>query len=125
MLAVAPTNEPIRSRPCRRTEVDLLWVARKLGLLNCSQRTIIAKVRLLAGQQVHPFPLPKNPRFVKGERKTGAEAIDARSIWDRDAAERWFEDDLPPAESAALTNLRRSFVGQEMSKRAASLVLVA
>jgi hypothetical protein len=120
---VAPAAEPLRARQHRRTEVDLLWIAGQLGLTHHAPRTIIAKVRLLAEQS--GFPLPKTPRFVAGVRKTGAEAIDARSIWDRDPVERWLEDDRPPAESAALTQLRRNNVAEEMGRRAQGLVLVA
>lgn len=112
--------EPIRSRPHRKSEVDLCWIAGQLALLHHAPRTIVAKVRLLADKA--GFPLPKNPRFVGGERKTGTQAIDARSIWDRDAVERWLEDDRPPAESAALVAIRRSSVAEEMGKRALQLV---
>lgn len=117
-----PVREPLRARAHRSAEVDLLWIARRLGLLHLRPRAIVAKVRLLAGQRLHPFPLPKNPRFVKGERQQGAASIDARSLWDRDTVERWFEDDLPPVESAALVQVRRSAVAEEMTRRALQLV---
>jgi hypothetical protein len=112
--------DPLRARPHRPTEVDLCWIARRLGLVDNERRTIIDKVRRLAEHS--GFPLPKRPRFVKGIRITGPMSIDAFSIWDRDPVERWLEDDLPPAESAALAARRRSTVAEEMGKRALQLV---
>lgn len=127
MLAssVAPAAEPqvsLRARQHRRTEVDLLWIAKQLGLTHHKSRTIVAKVRLLA--QHSGFPLPKTPRFVGAERKTGADAIEVRSIWDRDPVELWLENDRPPAETAAVVQLRQSTTAAEMARRTADLVLV-
>jgi hypothetical protein len=114
-----PVSGHVAARPHRATEVDLCWIARRLGLLDFERRTIIGKVRLLAEQC--SFPLPKNPRFVKGARHR-PEAIDAFSIWDRDPVELWIEDDRPPAESAALVAARRSTVAEEMARRASNIV---
>jgi hypothetical protein len=111
----------LRSRAHRSTEVDLVWIARKLGLVDATARTIIKHVRALAAGS--GFPLPKRPRFVKGQRITGPDCIDARSIWDRDAVEAWFEDDLPPAGAAALAAARRSTVAVELDRRALELVV--
>lgn len=116
---VAPENLRVAARRCRVGEVDLLWIATQLGLANRNRRTIIAKLRLLVASGL---PLPKNPRFVKGERQLGADAIDAHSIWDRDAVERWLENDRPPAESPALTVARRTDVAEQMRSRALQLV---
>jgi hypothetical protein len=115
---------PVRGRWHRaHSEVDLLWIAGKLGLLHYKERrTIIAKVRLLAEQS--NFPLPKNPRFVSGKRITGAQSIDANSIWDRDPVDLWLDGDRPPAESAALVTQRRTDVAEEMRARALQLVAV-
>jgi hypothetical protein len=77
-------------------EADLCFVARRLGLIDNERRTIIDKVRRLAER--HGFPLPKRPRFVRASASPGICSIDAFSIWDRDAVERWLEGDLPPAE---------------------------
>lgn len=122
LTACAPhrSTDQVRARPHRATEVDLCWIARRLGLLDNERRTIIDKVRRLA--EHHHFPLPKRPRFVKGVRVTGHLSIDAFSIWDRDPVERWIEDDLPPAESAALVATRRTGAREEMRERALSLV---
>lgn len=111
------------STVCRRGEVDLVWIARELSLLRHEQRTIIAKLRLLA-ERCH-FPLPKNPRFVKGARITGPDSIHARSVWDRDPVELWLENDRPPPEAAAIGQLRRNAAAEEMDRRASGLVLVA
>jgi hypothetical protein len=119
-VAAGTFTQPLASRQHRASEVDLLWIAGQLGLVHHERRTIIAKVRLLAEKA--GFPLPKNPRFVKGTRITGPLAIDARSIWDRDPVERWIEDDRPPAETAAAIALRRTAVAEQMATRALSLV---
>lgn len=111
---------PLRARSHRSTEVDLLWIAKQLGIVHHAQRTIIAKVRLLAEQSA--FPLPKTPRFVNGERLRGAQSIDARSIWDRDTVELWLDDDRPPADAAAAVAMRRTNVAEEMNRRALQLV---
>lgn len=120
---VAPAAEPtisVRARPHRRTEVDLLWIAKELGIVHHTPRTIIAKVRLLAEQS--GFPLPKSPRFVNGERLRGPQSIDARSIWDRDPVELWLDDDRPPPETVATTAARRSNVVEQLRERALQLV---
>jgi hypothetical protein len=113
----------LRAQPHRATEVDLLWIAARLGLLHRPPRTIVEKVRALA-EAAH-FPLPKTPRFVKAVRITGPLSIDTRSIWDRDPVEAWLEDDRPPAEGAALVAVRQSAAREEMAKRAAQLTLVS
>lgn len=115
-----PAGNTVRSRPHRATEADLCFVARRLGLIDNAPRTIIDKVRRLAER--HGFPLPKRPRFVRGVRVTGHMSIDAFSIWDRDAVERWLEGDLPPAENAAIAFARKASVRHEMGKRALTLV---
>lgn len=114
---------PLRSRPCRSGEANLSYVARRAGLLDFEPRAIIAKLRLLATRS--GFPLPKTPRFVKGVRVTGPDCIHAYSIWDKDAVDQWFDDDRPPAESAALGFARRNAAAEEMARRAQGLVLVA
>jgi hypothetical protein len=118
-----PACGALRSRTTRQTEVDLCWIARRLGLLDNERRTIIDKVRRLA--EHHGFPLPKRPRFVRGVRILGPRSIDAYSVWDRDPVERWIEDDRPPAESAALAAVRKHTVRHELSSRAARLVISA
>lgn len=113
----------IQRRTHRSTEVDLCFIAGRLGLMQRPRRTIVEKVRVLA--EHHGFPLPKTPRIVKGVRILGPRAIDAFSIWDRDAVELWLEGDRPPEDSAAAIVVRRSAVRAEMGKRAQGLVLVA
>jgi hypothetical protein len=118
----ALTAEPAAPR-CRPGEVNLCFVARRLGIIDQAPRTIIAKVRLLAANC--GFPLPKTPRFVKGARLTGPDSIHAGSIWDRDPVECWFEDDRPPPEAAAAALVRRNAAAEEMARRAHGLVLVS
>jgi hypothetical protein len=111
----------LRRRSHRSTEVDLCWIARQLGLLDRSRRTIIDKVRSLAARS--GFPLPKNPRIVKGERITGPNSIDAYSIWNRDAVELWIENDRPPPEGVAAALVRRNAAADEMARRASNLIM--
>lgn len=120
LSTVAPAAASLSARRHLPSEVDLCWIAGQLGMLHRPRRAIIDKLRLLC--QDAGFPVPKNPRFVKGVRQVGASAIDTHSIWDRDAVERWLENDRPPAESAALTVARRTDVAEQMRSRALQLV---
>lgn len=61
-------------------------------------RVLIANIRLLIVNE--GFPLPRTPRFVKGTRLTGAQAVNARSVWDADEVRIWIDGDLPPAVAA-------------------------
>lgn len=117
-LVTAPPR--LHDRPCRANEVNLTAIARRLGIVDAAPRNIIRKVRLLADK--HSFPLPKTPRFVNDVRMAGADSIDARSIWDRDPVDLWFENDRPPMEAAAVTFARRSAARDDMRARAQQLV---
>ena len=121
-LQVVPSGSPpaLDARPYRHNEVLLPHIARRLGLADRPRRYIIARVRLLAKD--HGFPLPKNPRFVNGQRLTGPASIDARSVWDKDAVDCWFEHDRPPVETAGLVAARREAVAADMRDRALRLV---
>lgn len=110
----------VHDRPCRANEINLTAIARRLGLVDRQPRAIIRRVRLLAAD--YGFPLPKTPRFINGVRITGADSIDARSIWDRDAVDLWFEDDRPPMEAAAAVHARQAAVRDSMRERALQLV---
>lgn len=116
----SPPRRLAPQRRCRANEALLTYVARRLGIIDFSARTIIAKVRLLA--EHHHFPLPKNPRFVAGVRQVGPQAIDARSVWDKDAVDLWFDDDRPANESAGLAIARVSSARDELQRRALALV---
>lgn len=128
-LPSCAADPALRARAHRSsTELDLCSIAARLGLLQRRRRVVIAKVRALAVPRAEGgpgFPLPKTPRFVKGGRLTGPLSIDAYSLWDRDAVERWFEDDLPPGEATALAVARRSAAAEEMTRRAVGLVKLA
>lgn len=115
-----PANDALRQRPCRPNEYTLAAIARKLGMVDRPRRSIIDRIRLLATTQ--GFPLPKTPRFVAGIRQSGPRAIDAFSIWDKDAVDLWFENDLPPHESRERAAARRAAVSVEMGRRALLLV---
>lgn len=107
-------------RPCLSSEVLLPYIARRLGIVHQLPRTIVKKVRLLADKA--GFPLPKTPRFVGAVRMTGANAIDARSVWDRDAVDLWFEGDRPRAETQGMALARQSAARAEMAKRGLQLL---
>lgn len=115
-----PANDALRVRPCRQNEYTMVAIARRLGMVDRPRRSIIDRIRLLVEKQ--GFPLPKTPRFVSGIRQFGASAIDARSIWDKDAVDIWFENDLPPHESRERITARRASVSAELGKRALLLV---
>lgn len=103
----------------RSRDLDLIAVARKLRLSHHSRRTIISKLRdLVTGSG---FPLPRNPRLVKGQMMEGASAIYAGSLWDRDDVEIWQDGRDPPPAAAARAGAGREAVRSQLAARAQAL----
>lgn len=103
------------------TEIDLVGIARRLRIVHRPKRAIIAIVRLMIDKR--GFPLPRTPRFIKGEPVTGSQAVHAGSIWDRDLVDLWFDgDNQPPALAARAADQRRENTRATLQARARELV---
>lgn len=111
---------PFRFTPRRASEIGLAGISVRLGIADRASRTIINKVRLLI--DLSGFPTPKTPRFRCGKRLTGADAVDARSVWDRDQVEAWFEGDLPPDIAAAQGEAERGNLRARLAENARQMV---
>lgn len=82
-----------------QADVRVGEIARRLGIADEAWRTIITKIRLLNSR--YGFPDPRTPRFVKGEMRTGPDAIVRRSLFPRARVEEWFDNHRAPAQRAA------------------------
>jgi hypothetical protein len=115
----AAPKAPFSFTPRRVTEIGLGGIAVRLGMADRPARSIIEKVRLLVDR--HGFPPPKTPRFRGLERLTGGMAVHAKSVWDRDLVDDWFDGDLPPALAAARSGAERDNVRGRLAERARML----
>jgi hypothetical protein len=106
-----------------RGPVDIRWVARRLEIQHLRMRAVIDAIRLLVENE--GFPEPKSPRFVKGARQRGKNAVWSKSTWNRDEAEAWFDDDLPPAAAQASAAANRSATRHRLAERARQVAGVA
>lgn len=102
------------------TEIGIAGLARRFGIADRTTRTIIRTIRLMI--ETRGFPPPKTPRFVKGEPRTGSDAVHAGSRWDRDLVDDWFDRDLPPGGAAANAIYRRELTRADLAARAQALV---
>ena len=115
-----PIEAPALPQLRRASDIDVAGVAAELLIANRPQRFILGMIRLLVEKE--GFPPPRSPRFVVGRRLTGHDAVWARSLWDRDAVERWLDDDLPPAQAAAKAANDRAATRARLGERAKLIV---
>jgi hypothetical protein len=112
---------PARPRPAlarHASDLSLAAVARRLRLDHHASRTIVSKLRVLV--EASGFPLPRNPRIVRGKRLTGPKSVCAASVWDRDEVELWLEGDQPPPAAAAAE--RSQGVRDQLAARARAML---
>jgi hypothetical protein len=115
LLALAPLATPRRA-----SDIDVAGVAELLFMARRPPRFIVAMIRLLVEKE--GFPAPRSLRFVAGRRMTGADAVWTRSIWERDAVERWLDEDLPPTQAAAKAANDRAATRTRLGERAKLIV---
>jgi hypothetical protein len=115
-----PAEPPaLRQLERSNSEIGLAGVAKMLGLAQRPPRAIIATVRLMI--DTRGFPMPKTPRFVKGEPKLGSAAVHSESVWNRDQVEIWIDDDRPPPDAAAHGAAKREAVRAGLAARAKAI----
>lgn len=89
-----PQRFTLAARPrVNPNEYALADVARRLGLLDFSIRTIVDKLRTLARHD--GMPLPRTPRIVKSEPLRGPLVIYSRSRWNAGEFDAWLENRGP------------------------------
>lgn len=76
-------------------QYNLSAVARRLGLLHYTPRTIIAKIRALVEHD--GFPMPVTVRVRACRRVHGAGAVTQQSVWHAADVNAWIDRDMPPA----------------------------
>lgn len=119
-LSFRHPSERVATFGCRATEIGLSGIASRLKMSGRPMRAVIAAIRILVKDC--GFPPPRSPRFVNRKRMTGADAVWARSIWDRDEVDQWFESDTPPSLAAAAAEDDRQAVRAGLRARAEALV---
>jgi hypothetical protein len=117
-VAELAASEPLPATGGRRGEYALADVARPLGMLHLSIRTIIDNLRALAKHD--GMPLPRTPRVIKGVPVSGVDMICKQSRWDAGEIDAWLDGrgrgPAAPTPAMLPTPLR-----QEMAARAVAL----
>lgn len=98
ILAFPEHGEPAGARMGGRRVYRFPDVARLLGLIHLTPRSIVDTLRDYARQKGMPAPL--NPRRHAREILEGAAAIGQRSLWDAAEFDGWRRGDTPPPASA-------------------------
>lgn len=110
------TTQPLPATGGRRGEYALADIARPLGLLHKSIRTIIDALRVLAKHD--GMPLPRTPRIVSGKPVKGPNSICKDSRWDAGEIDAWLEGRGPVSPAPALLP---PAIRKEMQLRAIAL----
>ncbi|QNQ09281.1 hypothetical protein [Sphingomonas alpina] len=116
--AVAALPDALPSTGGTRGEYALADVARPLGILHLSIRTIIDTLRALAKHE--GMPLPRTPRVIKGKPVSGVDMICKISRWNAGEYDAWLDGrgrgPASPAPAMLPPPLR-----QEMAARAVAI----
>lgn len=116
--AAAPVARPARFIPPAHggRRYALRDMARKLAFENLDQRTLIAKLRLLA--RVDGMPLPLNPRTWGTQVFRDHRAICSQSQWDAGQVDYWLERPGPSAPATSAIPPIPPHARQDMRERA-------
>lgn len=105
--------------PEGESTVGLPFIRRELGRQTYGPGRLVRYVELLIGECGFPPPLPE---MVKGQLVHG---VTEHSVWRRAPVEAWIEDQLPPANAAALDARAQAAAADDMDAAAGNLHLVS